>query len=473
MKSKQKLILSSLLIFTSLVCMFFFRKVPSSRLWQSYDVIYIDSSFPESTVLEYLEKYSCYGTISKSNQRIPDVTLFAPVQPSSVNGSPYLEDRNKYFSDKDKLYSIYYVPSKERSAAISAIRNLITETGVSGGFDSGTSFPLICPLVVLLIAFLFFLNAENKKAFILPAVLPVLYTLAFPFYVCAAAAALLLLPLFLVQKILFRQHFFKAVFANHFVVAFLVMPVPVVFCESVISGVFYVVTVLLCLLSLLFVSLLRSFKDSKLSFTPVYILSASNINILSASKRGFLFVPALTGLFIFFVCIAGGLSILNVGTSKVQLPAPSSNQFVKGELPVFSDYLNWCWNAVSLPYRSMNKTQVSFSGVPQEGEKLYLRKYSESNGKIVFTDELVLSYDEHFRKNMSEHVKKFSYPAIEKLLESNSTVLSVTYSNVGQGSTSGKSVVLLLILIAVPFSVIVFGIIPSETGKKSKKRTRK
>ena len=440
-----------------LAAFFLCRSVPSAHLWSGYDALYIDAGVPEEEVVARLGRAGCDGVVFSGAQRVPDVSPMAPVQPGAVNGSEYIALRMKYFSDRSGSYRIYYVPSHFRSKAVSAARAVIADYKVAGGFDSGGGFQWICVIVVALAVCLLAFYAENRREFLALSAMPAVYSCCFPFYVCAAAAVFLLFPLFAAQRLLYRQRFFEALGNSRYVSAFAVLPVPFVFAETIRGGLFFLLAAAGCALCAVALRALRAWTDSRRSFAPVFILNACLVNPVPRRRRIFMTVPAAAGGAVLLFCAVSGGAGVHAGDSAVQLPAPSASALSGEGMPVFSDYLAWCWSALSLPYKSLNGAQNVWSGAPHEGDSVSLRRYYSEDGAIRSRDEVVMTYDAVFERRMADAVVALTYPAIEKVLLANSSALSAVYSIPGKASASGRSIVILVILTAVPAAIYLFG----------------
>ena len=79
MKSSLKIVLSLCLIIASLFSIYFFRILPSIRIWDSYKVFYIDKSIDFISVFSDFEKSYKDGIISKESQKYPKENNLTPI----------------------------------------------------------------------------------------------------------------------------------------------------------------------------------------------------------------------------------------------------------------------------------------------------------------------------------------------------------------------------------------------------------
>src|SRR5574344_1368403 len=98
MKINLKIIISTLLISLCGVFLFLFRSVPVSRIWKSYQVLYVDASVDEQSILNYLHDSGCKDVISLSEQKQPLFSPFPPIEPGA-DKTGYLNRSEEHTSE--------------------------------------------------------------------------------------------------------------------------------------------------------------------------------------------------------------------------------------------------------------------------------------------------------------------------------------------------------------------------------------
>ena len=110
MKSSLKIVLSLCLIIASLFSIYFFRILPSIKIWDSYKVFYIDKSIDFISVFSDFEKSYKDGIISKESQKYPEENNLTPVMGEySLQNFSSIELRDIFFQDKNDNYQLFYV----------------------------------------------------------------------------------------------------------------------------------------------------------------------------------------------------------------------------------------------------------------------------------------------------------------------------------------------------------------------------
>ena len=164
MKISKSVIISSCLIFLSLIMLFLLRSVPVTKIWSSYSVLYVDKSFSEENVLSILNKNGCSEVISLGQQRVPFYSSFLPADFStSKTGSNYLTERLRYFYDESNSFMLYYIPNRFEANLSKSSNEISKDYDVLCGIDGKQKFFFIIPIISLLFASLLFYFSENNR----------------------------------------------------------------------------------------------------------------------------------------------------------------------------------------------------------------------------------------------------------------------------------------------------------------------
>ena len=153
MKSFLPVVAASLFSLLSVVILVVFIRLPATSLWRGFNLVYVPVEVQEELVLQALEEAGVNEVITLSNQMVPLVSPYAPVQSIVSVEYSYLQQRKNYFFDRSKEIQLYYIPSKfmERGrTAVEAIRKL--PGGESAGIEGRIVYPWIVPLVVALVS---------------------------------------------------------------------------------------------------------------------------------------------------------------------------------------------------------------------------------------------------------------------------------------------------------------------------------
>ena len=154
--NKALKVISSFVVLISISVIVMFRSVPAGKLWQDYSVLYVPNTTEDSVVMSALSDAGIDDVVALSNQFLPlniseDSLEYAMYKVNiGSDSNAYVENRNSYFFDKSKNFRIYYIPSSYEhkiSKAISSLEN----NHISCGLDASAGYPILFPIVVLLI----------------------------------------------------------------------------------------------------------------------------------------------------------------------------------------------------------------------------------------------------------------------------------------------------------------------------------
>ncbi len=447
----------SFILFTVLL-LFIFRSLPITRIWDNYNVLYVEKSLSETQVLSFLSDAGCKDVISLSLQRIPFSASFTPVEPAL---SSYLRERTAYFSDENSLYNLFYIPSNYERNSLQALELIKKEKSVEAGLDGTEQYPWLVPIIVLITFIVLLYFSEKKLVFMFPALFFVLFAFSMPFYPLAAFACLDLLALIFINHIWERRKYLSAIFQSpYFLIIFISTPF-VFFTLGLrcgILGLFVVISSIFCLILLKHYSEYKRLRDA---FSFKLILSAKQIPMMyeRTSKLTVFSAMPIASLFILFL-----LSAVFTPKSSIQglsVPSPQASDYVIAEgkkLPSFSDYCTWAWKTLSFPYKNLNES-LNMQKEVEIGDKVSVTHYTEKNGVIEPSTSVIMEYNSDFIKNQRRTVEHLEYPAIEKLMLSQGSETSIYYSTsvVGINKTKNNTLSLFLLVLSIGEPLLMYG----------------
>ena len=449
MKNQLKIILSSVIIFSCFCCLYFLRSVPVSRIWKNYQVLYVENSVSEQTVLNYLEDAGCRNVISLSGQKMPVTSRFSPVQ-FGEEYNHYLEGRKLYFRDKSGDFRLYYIPDNFQSQTVKAVQNIGKITGARCGIDGKSTYPWLVPsCAVLFFIFLLFVS-KYKALFFSLGFLPVLFSVSKPFYPVAAGVCLFLLGIFFVQFYYKRKYFLKTVFSNFSILFLTVSSVIVISVTGIINLFIFLLVIAGCLSFCFLNNLVYEANDKKYSFNYSPIIPATFLPKCSKSFSNLSFV--CTGFVSLILVLFFTRATFAPGSlvSGLSLPSPVSVSNVEAlpvqyELPSLFDYIVWSWNTATFPYKNLNKDKVYT--IPQKGQKISQIRYKSTENGIVQYSETVAVFDNSFIEAAEKTIDSMDFCAVEKLLKKQGMNFKVEYLEKSRGAGASADIVSLLLII--------------------------
>ena len=427
------------------ICIFTGRNVSISQIWKGYRVLYVPESVSEDSVLAVLSDVGCSGVITLSAQRIPLSTKFFN---SLLGSSSYLEDRLGYFRDADGDYRLFYIPDTYEKESGEAVNRLVRDLHLNAGLDTKESYPFMVPIIVLALYIFLCVLSLKRFYFALPGFFSLLLVFSQPFYCVACGCCFFLFALFLANRVWGRKAAVASVFKNFYIDVLLVISLMFSLAQSWRCFVFSLLVIAASACAILFLLELKIIQDRNSSFTYSLIFTARQIPILYMKTARYLLcllIPlfAFLLLFIFSAKFSSSTSASGIRMpSPIQLstaePSVSEAAYPLNSmvLPNAEDYFKWAWGVISYPYKTLNafsNVSHSSSASVQDGDKIILPRYEENDKGIKRKDELVLTYNNAFRRDMEKTVAGFEYPAIEKLLNAQDRDVLVMYSAVAQG----------------------------------------
>ena len=455
MKFDLKKIIPFAVVLTVFFTLLNFRSVPVSQFWKGWRMLYVYSQdLTENDILAVLEKNGCSSVISYGNQRLPVFSQLAPVQVQSPDS--YLYRRADFFMDKMHRAKVFYIPENQLSQLESGIRELSAFQGTSAGSDGKSSFPWLSPLIALFFFGLLLYFSRNKVLFACGSLFFLIFAFCRPLFTVSAAVSLYLFAFFLFHRIWGRKDFIKTTLNSPFILLMALSPVLVMLISSPVNSIFYIASFLASAALVQIYHLREDNKNAAYSFQPVYIRSSRMIPLV-----GRLGIRLLGGLLLSLLLIllafklSGNVSDLSASASMPSLPAPVNSS--DSELVQMKDFVNWSWNTVTFPYRKIGE---KVSELPNEGDAVLITDYQNVDGKIQSVENPAFVFNSDFRESVYKAVDKLDYPALEKMMLKQGKNANFGYAKGASSSSSERfGILLLLIFIAIPFSLGIYYIL--------------
>lgn len=431
-----------------------FRTVPVSRLWKGYRVLYVISdSLTDAQVHAVLARNGCRDVVARSNQGIPIVSRYSPVQMQGADS--YITKRNVFFRDESNTALLCYVPEGQDVALSRALDELQSVPGAVAGTDGTASFPWTSPIVCAAFALVCIVFARQRLA-IAPALLFLLaFVLSRPQFTTGAAVCLATYGFFMLQKIWGRHGFLKGA-SSPLVIICLFAPAVLLFVSSPLNVLFYVVALVAGGAALVLVALLKTEYDKKHKdqhkrhlFAPVLIRSARFIPLVERGDVKVIVLLAFATAVMLFVSLAGAAvqSPVSEGIAPA-VPAPVAGA---ARLPDFDDFLAWSWQTVTFPYRRLSDGNAQ---PPVDGDTVVMPEYAEENGVITERGKTAFVYNGAFRSSVYDSVRHLPYPALEKMLLRQGKDARYSYARGGRSVGERFGTVLLVVFMLIPAGII-------------------
>jgi hypothetical protein len=457
MSSFKKILISACLSVFSVILLFIFKTVPSGSLWKGYRIMYVSSGCNNHYVESVIAKAGCTGVIDFASQNIPlalpagspEVSLAV----ADADRAGYLFRRSAYFFDKEGTYRLYYIPDEHEKNAESAV-SALSQAGISCGIDTQTEYPWIIPALCVCFAVFLCILSPHRFVFGMAAVIPVFFSFCMPFYPGASAVCLLLYALFLMQPVWGRKKAFNFLITNIPVVFFTAASVIIAVMTSVRCGVLFTSTVIGSLSVVYLLWEIEHRRDIKYPFVPVPIRSAESVPFITGKTvRGMAVCASFIMILIAVSLVSSDFS--RHSSKQLLLPAAKGSRS-SDNLPSLDDYVMWCWNAESAPYRSVNSSEYELEkSPPKDGDTVSFPLYEDSAGRINKRS-AVLKYDADFRKKAVAQIDGLTFPAIEKLMKKQGTKFRAGYAFSTPGGSGFAYLVLMIVSGCIPLLFFVY-----------------
>ena len=455
-------------VIASIVVLIVFRAVPSKKLWDNYTVLYVPADTVDELVINALEAAHVDDFICLRNQRVP--VLLSPFSPeftmlklnAASNQEDYLYSRENYFYDSTGNYKLFYIPS-EYKKNLSDCVHFLEKNNIKPGIDIDFSYPWLLPLLILVYFAILFVFAKNKLLFLLLNVFSIAFIFCSPFYAACTSVILIQTSLFIVSNIWGRKNAKKQLLKTIAILLLIFVSIVSAFSSSIKTGLLYLLSLAGSFSMLLIYDEIKSRRESKMNFVPVYIKPAKMIS--GFGGKGNVVLPVSLGITA-ITLIYFALSFTNIRpgfSKKIKLPGVAGlagsgiNNSTEDRLPSLEDYYRWKWNLVTKPFKSLNKNYADDSYV------IY-PSFTSENGTISEND-LVLSFDDDFKQTVYNDIDSLDFDSIEKVLKSQSKNAKYAYVQTSSYKVSLFSIIMMFISFSV-LLFIYFSVIIKRGGRK-------
>lgn len=472
MKLSFPVIFSSIIVLIAATVIIMSARLPTASLWKGYNIVYVPAEIEEAAVLQVFEEAGIKEVISLSKQQIPLVSTYAPVQSIVSPEYSYVHQRNNYFFDRSRQMKLYYIPHKfvERSTRV---LNLLQDypNGKNAGIEGRASYPWIVFFIATLSFGILVLVAKSKIFMLVSGIFPLLFIYCIPSYHGAAATVLLLYGFFLCCPVWQRKDMLKVVLNNSLIRLFCLAGIPVMFIVSWREGVLFLIALLGALCTCYLLSQYSSSK-SRGFFVPVPIRSAQFISIISSVASFTLFIPAVVAAILAITLFFFGYFPADTSISGLFLPAPArytdtmsfnpssfqenvQQSYLGEELPSLVHYIDWVWDTLTYPYRSLHEPDTL--QLVSMDEKVMLPSYKVGEDGVI-QEEFTQMYhlNEAFISSVLEGIRGDGFQ-VETILKTQNCFTPVEYRRMGDFlsvGTQGQLFVLVSLLVTMLISLM-------------------
>lgn len=467
MKSSLKIVLSLCLIIASLFSIYFFRILPSIRIWDSYKVFYIDKSIDFISVFSDFEKSYKDGIISKESQKYPEENNLTPIMGEySLQNFSSIELRDIFFQDKNDNYQLFYVENDFSEI----VAKFLKEKDIDFGTDHTSAIPIVCPIVCFVFILVFSILTKSKLRFFIAKLPFVLFSYSIPYYSVAIAICCFISFYFIIEKFLLRKDLKKLISKKPFIY-FLGFVSFVLICLCGFRAILFFILALIASLGFIYFSSFFSRKYvygfAMKTILPIhYVNTTKELNVLNFGI-GFALVFFLTICFFYSSIFSS-----NISENNLFLPAPSEytddvlynsleenyssvkismekETEIDKNLPNIFDFVDENWILATYPYRILGLDSNKFNK-NYLGETINFPMFSKTSNGFVKQEEVQLfNFNEEYLKNSIYNFEKSS--GVEKLLVSQQPFTTITYSSKGKTENSK------MMWIVVFFGLAFFG----------------
>lgn len=437
----------------SLFILFIFKTIPTGKLWNGFNVLYVPKETSESMMIDSFSQSQISEHYELSNQYIPlNFTNFSPeISMLKLNISSedfsYLSKRQLYFFDKSGNYKLYYIPTEFKNNLNDCVK-ILSKNGVKVGVDNSSSYPIFIPIVIFLLFLILLIFSKKKNVFFIGGLFLISFVICNPFYNAGVSVCLIFLILFFISNIWKRKDFIIYLFSKPFVPIVLFFSILGSFSTSIKTGLMFFVAILGILNSLYIFSICEDFVIKKRSFIPVKIRSAKRISIYGKKQNQTLLSCMIVVFFLVFISIFSNSSISDSKFAKILLP--SSNSSFQ-ELVSLEDYYEFAWNVSSSPYKSLNNKN-------QNANFYQYPRYEEVDGKIVETMQ-IRSFNESFKNQIFDEIDLLNFNSIEKVLKSQGKDVKIGYLSTSSYRIGFFGIIVMIISLSILLFIYISSII--------------
>lgn len=462
----MKLAVKILSFLVSLACIFliyFFRIVPSGKLWDEYSILYVPVSLEDDVLMSVLEENGIEkkDVVSLSSQFLPltlientpEYTMFRLTYVSDEN--TYDNRRNAYFYDSTNNYRLYYIPSSYKKN-IDKVVAVLGKMKIQTGTDSSFAYPWIVPAIALLFTILLFIFAKNKICFLCGSVAPFYFVYCNPFFPACFAALLFQFTVLFLSNIWNRKGALKYLLTRPYVILILILSFVCAFGATNKSGYIYIAAVAVSLIFIYLYHSIQSYFLNKNHFKPIMIKPAKKKSLFNGKNK----VVCISITAVALLAL-GCFQFTNSETytyrpSIVQLPADTQDESVPvdSNLPQLNEYARWLWNIQVAPYKSLNKNQEDLNEV-------FYPEFIKNEDGVLIQQNKKLSYNQNYIDMVIDNIDNLNFNAIEKVIKSQNPDFKGTYQVVSTISINNFGIITMLIAVFM----LLFLLISTMIGK--------
>lgn len=425
------------------------RIVPVSKFFKGYDIVFVSDEIPSKDVVQILEKNGCRNIISKENQKVPlNLNENSPevaLAKSNLEKSAYLKDRLGFFFDKTMRNNVFYIPEEYLRSAENSVHE-ISEKGFSAGINASASFPFASIVIVAAFSVLLVFFSKNRILCGLSFVFPIVFSVMMPFSSVSAGLCLFELFLFFYIKFWGRKNSSRKLLKSVMLLTILGTSFLCVVFTKIQAGLFFILMIAAEISVFLLYKNISEKIDSKYSFRPVSIRTAFSIRVFTKKSKKLFGLCSISVLVIFVSAMfSSNLSLLLKNEKSAGIQLPSGGAAVQN-LPGINDFIEWKWEALTFPYRSLNAKNRKSAN-----DSVIFKNFQKKDG---FIQESVSSiyYNDEFKTDAVKEIENLDYPALEKMLVSQGKNARFGYVSSGVQNISFIMIIILIIAFFVPLS---------------------
>lgn len=432
-----------LIIIVSLVLLYFFRSLPSAKMWNGYTMMYADLNADFENIVQALEKYDCKDFICFENQQVP--LAFSKQTPevalamSGIENSDYIEKRKNFFFDKNREVRIIYIPEKYKRNAVQ-VCDYLSKEGITAGTGGKATYPIVAVIICIIFTVLLTFFSEKRVLFAFSSIFPVLLCISLPFYQVLVGSCLFTSAIFLCEKLWKREKALSVILKNIYINIFFVTSLLIMIFSGIKCFLLFLCTVLSVVSSIYLYYCVEKHFEKRFYFVPVKIRSAKFIpTFTEKSSLQLLACSAAIAIILLVAFLTSSFSFGNsANSSNFQLPCQNGN----GSLPNIQEFINWEWNAMTFPYLTLNEKKptsktVSFSQFTTENG--YIKEEIKS-----------ISFNQNFIDESIKNIDNLNFPAIEKMMKLQKKDFRGGYASSSSQNLTILTIILILIAVQIP-----------------------
>ncbi len=454
MKKVLFLLCLSIITIMSLYQIISLRIVPSTQIWDKYNVLYVDIQADTELLIESLNEEGIQDILSINHNPFPALSTLAPVQiHKDTDTFTHEQLQNMYFFDKDENYHLFYIPQEYVQNVYSALDDFDYVWGI----DTQASVPAIPFVLAIVFSFLLFINSKNKMYFLCLLLPYILFSITTPFYHIAASVSLLSYAVFRIQKYWHRQYWRERIKKEYL----LFISVSFMFIASLLLGlrglILFSFSSIASISSLYIVYTIKTYIHTNAFFQPTLIYNAFTVPTNTVRKPRYALIPFIS--FVFLTII----STINVqpqqkNTSKaLHIPSPSgytvvddfsSESYIQtiqaqagDRLPDLTDYIDAAWKIETYPFMRVTD---DVQEIVQPGESVSFTQYVSEGFTLIEQTEIIASFDDAYINNFLDIALANSNAGAEKLLASQAGFSRVSYATSASIKTSFEALIFLV-----------------------------